>query len=132
MKFRVGILCAVMFASAAVAESTVPWRGVDIQSRLIGNTIVGEAQDFFGAAFMIYFHPDGSSRGVAEKFSITVTDYGRWEIDDHRICVQWSKWEGNDRLCRTTATRGGEILMFDADGAVTSRQSIRKGNPYNL
>lgn len=132
MPIRTAILCTMLFATAAVAESVVPWRSSDIQNRLIGNTIVGEAQDFFGAAFKIYFHPDGSTRGVAEKFSITVTDFGRWAIEEDQICVQWSKWEGNGRLCRTTATRGGEILMFDADGAVTSRQTIREGNPYRL
>ena len=117
---------------AAVADSKQPWPGAEIEARLIGNTIVGEANDFFGADFKIYFHPNGTTRGIAEKFSITITDEGRWEIDGDRICVQWSKWEGSDRLCRTTATRDGEILMFDAQGTVTSRQSIREGNPFNL
>ena len=129
---RAAFLFALLFPITAVAEDTAPWLGAEIETCLIGNTIVGEAHDFFGADFKIYFHPNGTTRGVAEKFSFTVTDRGRWEIDGNKICVQWSKWEGNDRLCRTTATRAGEILMFDAEGNVTSRQTVRAGNPYDL
>ena len=81
---------------------------------------------------------------MAQKFSITITDLGHWdidgtitdlghwEIDGDRLCVQWSKWEGSNRWCRTTATRNGENLMFDAEGTVTSRQTIREGNPFKL
>lgn len=129
---RIVLLSLFLFAGAAAADDLTRWDGADIRSRMIGNTIVGEARDLFGASFRIYFHPDGTTRGVAEKFSFTVTDQGRWEIDEDRICVQWSKWEGNDRLCRTTAVRDGRILMFDADGTVTSHQVIQPGNPYKL
>ena len=119
-------------APSAFADSAAPWRGTDIGQRMIGNTIVGTAHDLFGAEFMIYFHPDGIARGAAEKFGWMVIDTGRWDIDGDRICVRWTKWEGRERVCRSTVTRAGEILMVDADGTVTSRQVIREGNPYGL
>ena len=127
---RVAFLLALLFPAVTVADDR--WPGAEIEARLIGNTIIGEAHDFFGTDFKTCFHPDDYTRGVAQKFSITITDQGRWEIDGDRLCVQWSKWEGSDRLCRTTATRNGEILMFDAEGTVSSRQTIREGNPFKL
>lgn len=132
MRVRIAFLFTVLFSSFGFAGDTVPWRGVDIQNRMIGNTIVGEAQDFFGAAFKIYFYPDGTAKGVAKKFGLTVTDEGRWNIERDLLCVRWSKWEGRVRLCRIVAIKGGEILMYDENDTVTSRQTIRKGNPYNL
>ncbi|NKB59750.1 MAG: hypothetical protein GKS00_25825 [Alphaproteobacteria bacterium] len=132
MFLRLAVLVFLSVSSAVAADDATRWRGADISERMIGNTIVGEANDFFGAAFMIYFHPDGTTKGVAKKFGFTVTDYGHWKIERDLLCVRWSKWEGRNRLCRTTAAKDGEILMYDENDAVTSRQVIRKGNPYNL
>lgn len=130
--YRIAAIIFLFVSSAALADDTVRWRGADISARMIGNTIVGEANDFFGASFKIYFHPDGTTRGVAKKFGLTVIDEGRWKIERDLLCVRWSKWEGRNRLCRATATKDGEILMYDENGAITSRQVIERGNPYDL
>lgn len=125
-------LCLFLTSMTVHAAEPVRWRGPEIQARLIGNTIVGKAEDFFGAQFMIFFYPDGLVAGVAKKFSVTVRDHGRWEIAGDQLCVDWTRWEGSERLCRETYIKDGEVLMFDGEGSLTSRQVIRKGNPYNL
>lgn len=115
-------------AGAAAEVGAAPLNGVEIQARLVGNTINGVEN---GEAYSEYLAPNGTIRGLAPSGLYT----GRWRINNNQICFHYDESDGEVGAWDCSpVTLVGEKLYWSDDGGdgAQPEATLVSGNPKNL
>lgn len=92
--------------------------GEDIESTLIGNTVVGVMDD--GHDYVEYYVQGGL---------ILAEDYmAQWSIEDDRMCFDYSR---ADKTCFGVGLQRGEVVWMQ-DGEAVGKGHILDGNAYGF
>lgn len=127
-------------AAGDLAETTPPQPGLnadEVRVLLAGNTMdaVTALERFKGKAFRVHIRADGTL--TIANFSGT-TDTGEWEVtEDGHYCNQYANTRKKMRKCFTVhrdpgAGTAGRYELRTRSGALSSRFTVRQGNPDNL
>lgn len=104
-----------------------PLSGEEIQTMLIGNSVVSEAPR---GPYVIFF-PDAGQ--VLGRHSRHYHDRGQWRVAEGRICARWDNWWGNTERCWQVLRTGSGVSWLDPYGQEENENArIVAGNPAGL
>lgn len=132
---RPAALLVFMLGSApfGVAADTASLGLVELKALLAGNTLdsVTALKRFEGKPFRLYLNGDGRLTIVTFEGK---RDTGTWEVlEDGKYCSQYVETRKGMRKCFLVYPAGdGEFEMRTLEGELSSRFSVRKGNPDKL
>jgi hypothetical protein len=129
----VPLVLASGIVSFGVAAEPTPLAAPDVKALLAGNTLdaVTALKRFEGKPFRLHLKADGGLTIVTFEGK---RDTGSWEVlGDGQYCSQYTETRKGMRKCFTVHRAGnGEFELRTLEGELSSRFSVRKGNPDNL
>ncbi len=122
-----GIQHSLAFSAPAKAGAA-PLSGVEIQARIVGNTVEGVEN---GDAYSEYISPDGTIRGVGADGFYS----GTWRITNGQICFHYDENDGQGSAwdCSPVTLVGDKIYWsMGVDGGDSPEATLLYGNPKKL
>ena len=130
MYHRIGFMCVVWTASAAVAEP------VSIDGKTLGDLVPGATVQLdtpLGTKLPMKFTSNGLISGEAGALSWflgSATDRGRWWVANDKLCNKWFKWFDAEVQC-IKIKRDGEKLFWTRDDGKTGTATLIAAAPID-
>ena len=110
-------------AHASDLESPRALTGLQLQTLLSGNTVIGADKD---GPFWMYYANDTTVWGRSAGGDV---DIGRWWIENHSYCRSWRRWFNGETRCWQLSAVGEDILVWSSlDGEPVGQSTLRRGN----
>jgi len=106
------------------ALNFTPMTGPQITVALVGNSLDGEDSD---GEYIIHYDTD---RTMAISYRGR-TETGVWRVQGDRYCRRWQTFGNGKERC-VTFYRNGNQINWVANGEITDRSVLVRGNPAGL
>jgi Bacterial SH3 domain len=116
MRRGVAVICCLLFATRAAAESSV-LSGDALKAAVTGAVL--EVETPLGVKVPIRYFEDGRVSGEARGLAYYLgaeTDTGKWWVSSDRLCHKWSKWFDGVLQCIRISRQGSRVFWRRDDG----------------